>query len=93
MKVKSKNTDPGDIIHWKGFGSAAEADVAYFEETGLTSGSMALDNDGKAILQFRTNKDSMTSSSADFNFALFETSNFNTRISDTASVTILSNNF
>ncbi len=91
MKVKSKNIDPGHIIHWKGFGPAAEADIAYFEETGLTSGSMVLDNEGKAILQFRTEKGGMLSSAADFNFALFETTNLMTPISDTATITILAN--
>ena len=91
MKVKTKNIDPGHIIHWKGFGPAAEANVAYFKETGLTSGSMALDNEGNAILQFRTNKNSMLSSTADFNFALFDTPNFMTPISDTATITILAN--
>ena len=91
MKVKTKNIDPGDIIHWKGTGPAADANIAYFEDTGLTSGSMALNNEGKAILQFRTNKQSMISSSSVFNFALYETSNYITPISGTASITVLAN--
>ena len=91
MKVKSKLRSWSDIIHWKGFGPAAETNVAYFEDTGLTSGSMALDNEGKAILQFRTNKNTMLTSSAVFNFALYESSDFMNPISDVASITILAN--
>lgn len=91
MKVKTKNIDPGDIIHWKGTGPAADANIAYFEDTGLTSGSMALNNEGKATLQFRTIKQSMINSSAAFNFALYETSNYITPISGTASITVLAN--
>ena len=91
MKVKTKNIDPGQIIHWKGFGPAADANIAFFEDTGLTYGTASLDNEGKAILQFKTNKNSMTSGSALFNFALFETSNYVNPISDTASITVLAN--
>ncbi|WP_413441118.1 hypothetical protein [Synechococcus sp. MIT S1220] len=91
MKVKTKNIDPGQIVYWKGFGPAADARVAYFEDTGLTYGTASLDLEGKVILQFKTNKNSMTSSSALFNFALFETSNYITPISETASIAVLAN--
>ena len=89
VKVKTKNIDPGQIINWKGFGPAASEGIAYFEETGLTSGTMPLDNEGKAILQFRTNKNILTASSADFNFALFETPAYETQITDTVTVKIV----
>ena len=91
MKVKTKNVDPGEIIYWKGSGPAADENIAYFEDTGLTYGTATLDSSGNAIMQFRTNKKSMTSSSAAFNFSLFETSNYVNPIGNTASITILDN--
>ena len=89
MKVKTKNVDLDEIIYWKGSGPAADENVAYFEDTGLTYGTATLDNSGNAILQFKTNKNTMTSSSAAFNFSIFESSNYITPISGTASITVL----
>ena len=89
MKVKTKNVDRDEIIYWKGSGPAADENVAYFEDTGLTYGTATLDNSGNAILQFKTNKNTMTSSSAAFNFSIFESSNYITPISGTASITVL----
>ncbi len=89
MKVKTKNVDPGSIIYWKGSGPAADANIVYFEETGLTSGTHKLDNDGRAHLQFRTNKNIMPNNSAEFNFSLFKSSNYITPVSGTASITVL----
>ena len=89
MKVKTKNVDRDEIIYWKGSGPAADENIVYLEDTGLTYGTATLDNSGNAILQFKTNKNSMISSSAAFNFSIFESSNYITPIGGTASITVL----
>ena len=88
INVKTKNIDPGTQLFWKGAGTADTNDIVLFNGSLATSGAVAVDTNGRSVINFEVAEDYTTEGDELFTLTTFHDANFLSPASDSISVII-----